>query len=125
MLWTQVGQVVATGTTGLKLVVSSPGRVKGIELYDNGGPPPAITIAVGYGTPMAFMTPDGHFSIDVPGGELNLAVSGPTFIRKLVAIEVADGGTKDLGTITVKRGRSISGRVLDTTGAPVAGAPDA
>jgi hypothetical protein len=122
MLWTQVGQVVPTGTTGLRLAVSSPGKVKGRVLYDDGDAPPAFTVAVGYGTPMAFATADGHFSVDVPGGQLNLAVSGPTFIHKLVAIDVADGGTKDLGTITVTRGRSISGRVLDPSGVPVSAA---
>lgn len=122
MLWTQVGQVVPTGTTGLKLAVASPGKVKGRVLYDDGNPPPAFTIAVGYGTPMAFATADGHFSVDVQGGQLNLTVSGPTFIGKMVPIDVDDGATKDLGNITVKRGRSISGRVLDATGLPVVGA---
>lgn len=122
MLWSQVGQVVAAGTTGLKLTVSSPGKVKGRVLYDDGTAPPAFTVAVGYGTPMSFVTADGHFSIDVPGGALNLTVSGPTFIRKLVAIQVDDGRTQDLGTVTVTRGRSISGRVLDASGAPVAAA---
>jgi RNA polymerase sigma factor (sigma-70 family) len=122
MLWTQVGQVVPAGTTGLKLTVSSPGKVKGRVLYDDGTAPPAFTVAVGYGTPMAFVTADGHFSIDVPGGALNLTVSGPTFIRKLVAIQVDDGRTQDLGTVTVTKGRSISGRVLDASGAPVAAA---
>ena len=107
---------------GLKLAISSPGSA-GRVLYDDGNPPPAFTVAVGYGTPMPFATADGHFSIDVPGGQLNLAVSGPTFIRKLVAIDVDDGGTKDLGAITVKRGRSISGGcVLDASGVPVAAA---
>ncbi|KAB2888890.1 MAG: carboxypeptidase regulatory-like domain-containing protein, partial [Kofleriaceae bacterium] len=122
MLWTQVGQVVPAGTTGLRLTVSSPGTVEGHVLYDDGSPPPAFTVAVGYGTPMPFATTDGHFVVDVPGGAFNLAVSGPTFIRKLVAIEVEDGGSKDVGTITVKRGRSISGRVLDASGVPVAAA---
>ncbi|HTE53928.1 MAG TPA: sigma-70 family RNA polymerase sigma factor [Kofleriaceae bacterium] len=122
MLWTQVGQVVPAGTTGLKLAVSSPGTVKGRVLHDDGNPPPAFTVAVGYGTPMPFATAGGHFSIDVPGGAFNLAISGPTFIRKLVAIDVEDGGSKDLGTVTVKRGRSISGRVLDASGVPVAAA---
>lgn len=39
-----------------------------------------------------------------------------------MAVEVEDGGTKDLGTVTVKRGRSISGRVLDASGMQVAAA---
>ncbi len=122
MLWTQVGQVVPAGTTGVKLAVSSPGTITGRVLFDDGSPPPAFTVAVGYGTPMPFATSDGHFSVDVPGGAFNLVVSGPTFIRKLVAIDVEDGGSKDLGTVTVKRGRSISGRVLDASGVPVAAA---
>ena len=122
LLWSQVGQVVPAGTTGLKLTVSSPGKVKGRVLYDDGTAPPAFTVAVGYGTPMSFVSADGHFSIDVPGGALNLTVSGPTFIRKLVAIQVDDGRTQDLGTVTVTKGRSISGRVLDASGAPVSAA---
>jgi RNA polymerase sigma-70 factor (ECF subfamily) len=122
MLWTQVGQVVPAGTTGLTLTISSPGKVKGRVLYDDGSAPPAFTVAVGYGTPMPFATADGHFSVDVPGGALNLAVSGPTFIRKLVAIDVDDGSTQDLGTVTVTRGRSISGQVFDASGKPVSAA---
>lgn len=122
MLWTQVGQVVPAGTTGLSLTVSSPGKVVGRVLYEDGTAPPAFTVAVGYGTAMPFVTTDGHFSVDVPGGALNLTVSGPTFIRKLVAVEVGDGRTKDLGSVTVTKGRSISGRVLDPSGAPVAAA---
>ncbi|HEY5947648.1 MAG TPA: sigma-70 family RNA polymerase sigma factor, partial [Kofleriaceae bacterium] len=122
MLWTQVGQVVPTNTTGLRLTVSSPSTLEGRVLYEDGSPPPAFTVAVGYATPKPFATADGRFSIEVPGGAFNLAVSGPTFIRKLVAIEVKDGSKKDLGTVTVKRGRSISGRVIDASGMPVAAA---
>jgi RNA polymerase sigma-70 factor (ECF subfamily) len=122
MLWTEVGQVVATGTTGLELKVSSPSTVHGRVVYDDGDAPPAFTVAVGYGTPMSFATADGQFSIDVPGGQLALAISGPSFIRKLVTIEVDDGASEDAGTITVTRGRSISGRVLDASGMPVPGA---
>ncbi len=122
MLWTQVGQVVPTNTTGLKLTVSSQSTLAGRVLYEDGSPPPAFTVAVGYGTPKPFATADGRFSIEVPGGAFNLAVSGPTFIRKLVAIDIKDGSKKDLGTVNVKRGRSISGRVIDASGVPVAGA---
>lgn len=122
MLWTHVGQVVRTGTTGVKLTISAPGTVKGRVLHDDGNPPPAFTVAVGYGTPTPFATADGRFSVEVPGGAVNLAIAGPTFIRKLVAIDVDDGGSEDLGTVTVTRGRSISGRVLDESGVPVADA---
>ncbi|MFT3698500.1 MAG: sigma-70 family RNA polymerase sigma factor [Kofleriaceae bacterium] len=119
MLWTQVGLVVPANTTGLKLTVGSPGKVKGRVLYDDGTAPAAFTLAVGYGTPVPFATLDGRFSIDVPGGALNLIVSGSTFIRKVVTL---DGNATELGTITVTRGRSISGRVFDASGAPVAAA---
>ena len=122
MLWTQAGQVVPAGTTGLQLMVSSPGTVKGRVLYDDGSAPPAFTVAAGYGSPTPFATSDGRFTIDAPGGALNLVVSGPTFIRKLVDTTVDGGDTIDVGTVTVKRGRSISGRVLDPSGVPVAGA---
>ncbi len=122
LLWTQVGQVVPTGTTGMKLEISSPGTIVGRVQYDDGSVPSAFTVAVGYGPPRPFATTDGRFSVDAPGGALNLAISGLTFIHKLVAIDVADGGSRDLGIITVKRGRSISGRVFDVSGQPVAAA---
>jgi hypothetical protein len=48
-------------------------------------------------------------------------VAGPTFTQKVVSGVKIDGD-QDLGTITVERGRSISGRVLDAQGSPVAGA---
>ena len=122
MLWTQNGEVVPTNTTGLRLTVSSASTLAGRVLYEDGTRPPAFTVAVGYGTPKSFLTADGRFSIEVPGGTFNLAVSGPTFIRMLVPVEVKDGSKKDLGTVTVKRGRSISGRVLDASGTAVPGA---
>ncbi len=122
VLWTQTGQVVATGTRDLRLVVSAPGTVTGRVLYDDGSAPPAFTVAAGYGAPKPFADPEGRFSIDAPGGSYNLVISGPTFIRTLVEARVNGGGTADVGTITVKRGRSISGRVLDPSGLPVAGA---
>jgi hypothetical protein len=40
----------------------------------------------------------------------------------VVEAEVTGGHTTDLGTITVKRSRSVGGRVLDSAGAPVPGA---
>ncbi len=122
ILWTQVGQVVPAGTSGLKLVVPAPGKVAGRVLYDDGSAPPAFTVSVGYGPPTPFASADGRFAIDAPGGAFNLKVSGPTFINKLVEAKVDGGDTTDVGTITVTRGRSISGRVLDPSGVPVAGA---
>jgi hypothetical protein len=67
---------------------------------------------------------DGTFTVrDLPPREYRLTIRGPGFTeRALPPITVRSGETADAGAITVEKGRSISGRVVDADGRPVEGA---
>jgi RNA polymerase sigma-70 factor (ECF subfamily) len=121
-LFDHQGMVVESGATGVQLVVPASGRVAGRVLYADGEAPELFAVAVGAGDPIPMVSDDGRFELESPGGTIRVEVSGPTFAPKSVAATVEGGETADVGTITVERGRSVSGRVLDPGGAPVAGA---
>ncbi len=78
----------------------------------------------GWGSARTVSTKDGSFELrDLPPREYRITIRGAGFAEKsLPAITVTSGKTTDLGTITVHAGRSISGRVVDAQGSPVAGA---
>ncbi|MGE0395488.1 MAG: collagen binding domain-containing protein [Kofleriaceae bacterium] len=60
---------------------------------------------------------------DIAPGTWSVVILGPGFATKIIDGVVAhEGGTTDLGTIRVDRGRTLTGRVTDTRGRPV---PDA
>jgi hypothetical protein len=92
-------------------------------LFADGTAPESFVLSVGPAAPVAFSAADGSFTAAAPGGTHDVVVTGPSFERALVAdVAVPEGGEKDLGTIEVGRGRSVSGRVVDPTGAPASGA---
>ncbi len=110
------------GGPKLRIVVPSDGRVIGKVLFADGKVPPAFTVALGASPPVPFTTKDGVFSIRAVAGTHTLVVDGRGFLAskaKDVVIK-EDGEVTDAGTITVQPGRSVSGRVLDTSGVPVA-----
>ena len=121
-LWLAPGKVVSTGTSAAELVIASDGRVRGRVVLAGGEPVTLLAIAVGATAPVPFAPDDGEFELAAPGGTHNLAVSGPSFARKLIEVDIKGEGVTDLGTIEVEPSRSVSGRVLDPGGAPVAGA---
>jgi protocatechuate 3,4-dioxygenase beta subunit len=121
-LWANQGIVVESGAAGVELVVPASGRVAGRVLYADGEPPAMFAVALGAGAPIPVVSDDGRFELESPGGMIDVEVSGPSFAPKSVAATVEGGETADVGTITVERGRSVSGRVFDPGGAPVAGA---
>jgi uncharacterized GH25 family protein len=121
--WMRESTSAQTGQTDVKLVLAPDGKIKGKVLFDDGSAPAAYSIATGWGEGVAFGDSGGAFSIDAPAGPANLTVSGPGFVRKTVSgVEVKGAAETDVGTITVERGRSISGRVLRADGSGVAGA---
>src|SRR5262249_26951115 len=99
------------------------GTIRGHVLFADGTAPKSYQVATGFGRGVGFDAADGAFEVDAPAGTITISVSGPEFVQKtLPDLTVkADEGT-DVGTITVERGRSISGRVLHGDGTPVAGA---
>ncbi len=121
-LFASQGMLVDSGATDVQLVVPDSGRVAGHVAYANGEAPELFAVAVGADAPVPVASDDGRFELDSPGGTIRVEVSGPSFAPKSVTATVKGGETADVGTITVERGRSVSGRVLDPGGVPVAGA---
>ncbi len=114
--------VASPGGPALRIVVPTDGRVTGKVVFADGTVPPSFTVALGASPPVPFTTKDGAFSIRAVAGTHTLVVDGRGFLAskaKEVVIK-DDGQVTDAGTITVQPGRSISGRVLDTSGVPVA-----
>lgn len=108
------------GDTKLRLTLAGDGRVIGKVALADGKPPGRFFIRIGdYGMP--FGAADGAFALPVAAGKHTISISGPGFVEKRQPdVVVTEGKDTDLGTISVTPGRSISGRVLDASGAPVA-----
>ncbi|MBZ0235067.1 MAG: carboxypeptidase-like regulatory domain-containing protein, partial [Deltaproteobacteria bacterium] len=106
----------------LRIVVADDGGVTGKVALPDGKPPALFTIEVGEGHPIPVASKDGSFRADAAAGKLVVRVAGPGFVPKRVETTVEPGTVADLGTISVEAGRSVSGRVLDASGAPVPGA---
>src|SRR5262249_34556288 len=121
-LWQRRGTSAQVGDMNVRLVLEDDGRVKGRVLFADGSAPESYAVATGWGTGQTFTNADGGFDADDAAGPAVLTVSGPSFVQKTATATVKANDTVDVGTITVERGRSISGRVLTADGAPVAGA---
>ncbi len=101
----------------IKLVVPGDGRVIGKVALD-GKPVARFTVEIG-DLEMPFS--GDSFALPVAAGKHTVVVRGPGFVTKAVPdVAVSDSKDTDVGTIAVAAGRSVSGRVLDAQGAPVA-----
>ncbi|RMH38194.1 MAG: hypothetical protein D6689_19905 [Deltaproteobacteria bacterium] len=111
------------GDTDVRVVLEAEGGVTGRVQLPDGSAPDAFTVAVGAGT----LRPggrDGRFEVDgIPGGTYDVTFRGPEFAPTTVRdVTIRGGEITDLGVISLRRGRSVRGRVLGPDGAPVAGA---
>jgi len=116
------GVLVETGSTDARVVVDDLGQIRGTLAFADGGAPTRVSARLGVEPPRWF---DGaSFTItNVPAGKNFLKLDGPELVAATVSdVEVPAGGTADLGTIRVVRGREISGRVVDAHGQPIAAA---
>jgi protocatechuate 3,4-dioxygenase beta subunit len=122
--WGHKSTAAKTGQLDVRLVLSADGGLKGRVAYVEGGAVTSFSVATGYPPGVPVISADGGFTIPaVPAGRYDVTVRGGDFAEAVLKdVVVAPGQTKDLGTISVKRGRQVSGRVLDANGAPVAGA---
>jgi hypothetical protein len=112
-----------TGDRDVRIVLANDGGVKGRVVYDDGSPPAAFSVRVGGSTAVSLGSADGSFVVeDVPPGEHQVAVSGAFEHAELPRAKVQADRVTDLGTVMVRRGRTISGRVVNGSGGPVAGA---
>lgn len=122
-------QDVATGNRQLRLRVHDPAAITGRVLLA-GEPVPYFGFAVtedaadSYTRPTPVRDEDGRFTHkDATPGTVVVVIIGPGFTRKAIEnVQVVAGQTTDLGDITVERGESIRGRVVDERGAGIAGA---
>ena len=114
------GVTAKTGDSNVKIVLPPEGAVKGKVAFADGTSPQAFTVSVGMvSQPFAG---DGEFVLDgLPPQKYELSVRGPSFQTRSVEVVVESAKTADAGTITVARGRTISGTVV-ADGQPVSGA---
>jgi protocatechuate 3,4-dioxygenase beta subunit len=121
-LWLSTGVVTTPSSAPIRIVVAAEGRVLGRVRLADGKPVTAFTIALGNTRPRPISSQDGTFAVAAPAGTYALTVAGPGFVTTGHDVTVAAATDTDVGTLAVTAGRSISGRVLDETGMPVAGA---
>ena len=105
----------------LKIIVPGDGHVTGKVTFADGKVPVSFTVALGASAPTPFATKDGTFTVPAVAGTHTLVVDGRGFLAsKAKEVTIIEGKAADAGTITVTPGRSVSGRVLDGAGMPVA-----
>jgi protocatechuate 3,4-dioxygenase beta subunit len=119
---TQQARTAKTGDHDVRLVLATAGQMIG-KVVEAGGKPPASAVLTVSGQ-MPVTTRKGAFTIrDLAPGKYDLTVRGPSFaVRELRDLEVTSGKVTDVGTIEVKPGRRLRGRVVDGSKRPVAGA---
>jgi len=113
------GVVLETGINDAKIVIPGDGSVVGRVLFADGSAPTVFTVAIVPGPATPFSSSDGEFALSALVGSHQLSVFGPEFAQTSMTVDIES--KTNLGTITVKRGRSISGRVFDANGAPAEG----
>jgi uncharacterized GH25 family protein len=110
-----------TGDTTVEIVLPADGGVTGKVAFDDGTAPAAFTVSVGFAAE-PFATADGAFSLaDLPPGDHDLQLRGAGFEPRSVQATVEPGKVADVGTVVVRKGRTIRGVVV-AGGAPVPGA---
>jgi protocatechuate 3,4-dioxygenase beta subunit len=122
--WLRDGTLAAPGDEGVKVVLVEDGRVEGKVSFADGSAPELFTVAVSVAPATSFSKTGGAFVLkNAPPGRHSIVVRGPEFREAGVrGVAIAAGGSTDVGTITVQRGRSISGRVVRADGTPQEGA---
>jgi uncharacterized GH25 family protein len=121
--WGQQGTSAKTGDKDVRITLAAAGSLVGkVAVAGDSAPPKFVTVALGYQMP----TPatDGAFQInDVAPGTYDVTFRGLDFADLIKHdVKIEPGKPTDLGTVTVMRGRRLTGRVVDKAGAPVAGA---
>lgn len=119
--WSIPGTAVHAGDRDVRLELPSDGGITGRLLIGEGTPSSAGVITVSALRVEA--ASDGSFRADgIPPGSHLVWFMGPDFLSFQRSIDVRPGAITDLGTVTVAHTRTLAGRVVDRTGAPVAGA---
>ncbi|HEY4058440.1 MAG TPA: carboxypeptidase-like regulatory domain-containing protein [Kofleriaceae bacterium] len=122
--WGQHGISAKTGDKSLKITLPANGELKGKIVLDGSPTPPTPAYVVIAESPATPIDKDGTFDLkDTDSGSFDITFRGPGFSTLVQRdVKIDPGKTTDMGTITVFRGRKLTGKVVDNTGAPVAGA---
>lgn len=122
--WGQHGTSAKTGDVDVKIVLPAPGGLKGALVIAGSekGAPSVAFVQIGQKPPTP-VGPDGKFEMtEVSPATYDVIFRGPEFTELIKRdVKVEPGKTTDLGTITLVRGRRVSGKVTDKNG-PVPGA---
>ncbi|HEY4178481.1 MAG TPA: carboxypeptidase-like regulatory domain-containing protein [Kofleriaceae bacterium] len=122
--WGQHGVSAKTGDTAVKITLPANGELKGKIVLDGSPTPPTPAYVVVAEMPATPIDKDGTFDLkDVDSGSFDVTFRGPGFATLVQRdVKIDPGKTTDMGTVTLFRGRKFTGKVVDNTGAPVAGA---
>lgn len=123
-LYGRQGVTAKVGQQDVRIVLAADGGVRGVVEFADGGAPPMFLVKTGVVAPTPFAGDDGEFALaDVAPGVITLTISGPSFDPTVVRdVTIEPGKVTDVGTITLRKGRTLSGRVITSAGQPVAGA---
>lgn len=118
------GVLANTGDENVELKIESPGGVKGKLVYANGEPVRSFTVTIGFPPGVPVTSEAGQFKIEsVPPGSYDIRFGGIDFAPLTKRDQIIKAGAlTDMGSITISRGQSVVGRVVDKNGAAVAGA---
>ena len=121
--WRREPVTADAGDTDVRIVMEPEGGVKGKVAFADGKAPTAFTISTGgWGRGQPFANKAGEFEVvNLPPRDYVLIVRGAGFDAKQVKVTVKSGAVEDLGTITVRQGRKVAGRVV-ANGKPIPGA---
>ncbi len=121
----------ATGARDVQVPLPSTGSVIGL-VQQGGSPVEVFGVAITDrparfevdSIPQVIRSSDGQFELrDVAPGTWMIGIVGEGFARTEVrGVEVRADEVTDIGTIEVEPGRTVSGRVIDVTGAGIAAA---
>jgi uncharacterized GH25 family protein len=118
------GTTARVGDQSVRVVLATPGELRGRLVVAGASTPPKLaSIAIGYQPPTP-ANADGTFALlDVAPGTYDVHFRGADFAEKVQRdVKIEPGKPTDLGTVEVLRGRRVTGKVVDSSGSPVAGA---
>jgi hypothetical protein len=118
----QTGTAARTGDKDVHVVLATPGVLVAKLAIDGAGPPKTAFVQLGYEGSTPASAGDVRVE-DLAPGSYDAHFFGPEFAATIKHdVKITAGKTTDLGTITLARGRKLTGRVVDASGTPVAGA---
>ncbi len=118
------GVSAQTGANNVRIVLKADGAVTGQVQLASGGAPGSFSVELNVPPGKLFSEGQGSFLVsDVAEGTYDVVIRGAQFSETVVRdVKVLAGQKTDMGVIRVQGGRTLSGRVTDASGQPVAGA---